>query len=249
MKTLLSLFDYSGTWSAPFAENRWNVIQWDIKLAEFMDLNLVDSAETAFELFDNVDAIIAAFPCTEFAVSGAKHWSAKNPKLLKDAIELVNQVQRLVDLYKPTDPDYDGVFFWGAENPVGRVASVTNLGKPSLYFDPCDYAGYNNISDADLRRLDQIRAKNGHGITKEEADFILSTNTYTKKTCLWGQFNSPEKKRIEPVKGSPFGSVMMRYGGKGAKTKEMRSNTPAGFAEAFYQANKDRIFDFDRDWA
>lgn len=249
MKTLLSLFDYSGTWSAPFARNGWNVIQWDIKLSEFMDINLVDSAETSFELFDSVDGIISAFPCTEFAVSGAKHWESKNPKLLQDAIELVNQMERLVDLYRPTDPDYDGIFFWAGENPVGRVASVTNLGKPSLYFDPCDYAGYNNISDADMYLLDRIRLKNGDGVTKQEADLIIRTNTYTKKTCLWGQFNSPPKKRIEPVKGSAFGSVMMRYGGKGPKTKEVRSNTPAGFAEAFYQANKDRVFDYDRDAA
>ena len=31
MKTLLSLFDYSGQWSAPFADAGWTVVQVDIK--------------------------------------------------------------------------------------------------------------------------------------------------------------------------------------------------------------------------
>jgi hypothetical protein len=43
MKTLLSLFDYSGTWSEPFAAAGWDVIQWDIKLDAFMDINLFDA--------------------------------------------------------------------------------------------------------------------------------------------------------------------------------------------------------------
>jgi len=45
------------------------------------------------------------------------------------------------------------------------------------------------------------------------------------------------KKPVPPVKGAPQGSPIQRLGGKGAKTKEIRSNTPAGFAQAFFQAN------------
>lgn len=47
------------------------------------------------------------------------------------------------------------------------------------------------------------------------------------------------KKPIPDVKGAPSGTVLQRAGGKSAKTKEFRSNTPAGFAQAFYQAQTD----------
>jgi len=58
---------------------------------------------------------------------------------------------------------------------------------------------------------------------------------YTKKTCLWGEFNIPEKKSVEPVQGS---KLHLKYGGKSDRTKTMRSQTPPGFAEAFYKVNK-----------
>ena len=77
-RTLLSLFDYTGEWSQPFYDAGWNVIQWDIQLDEFMDINLLDSAETVLDQFDSVDGIIAALPCTDFACSGARWFAAKD---------------------------------------------------------------------------------------------------------------------------------------------------------------------------
>jgi len=58
---------------------------------------------------------------------------------------------------------------------------------------------------------------------------------YTKKTLLWGEFNEPDKTPVEPTEGS---KLWRMYGGKSAKTKEMRSITPAGFAQAFFNANQ-----------
>lgn len=63
-------------------------------------------------------------------------------------------------------------------------------------------------------------------------------DAYTKKTCLWGSFNLPEKHEVEPVRVSSEGSWIMRLGGKSDRTKELRSITPPGFAKAFYKANK-----------
>lgn len=56
---------------------------------------------------------------------------------------------------------------------------------------------------------------------------------YTKKTCLWGEFNPPTKKVVSPVGKSP----VMMLGGKSERTKYLRSLTPLGFAEAFFNAN------------
>jgi len=58
---------------------------------------------------------------------------------------------------------------------------------------------------------------------------------FTKKTCLWGEFTEPIKKPVEPTEGS---KMWAKYGGKSARTKEMRSMTPQGFAKAFYLANQ-----------
>lgn len=241
MKTLLSLFDYSGRWSEPYLLNGWNVIQWDIKLDEFMDINLIDSVETALDLFDCVDGILAGVPCTDFTVSGAQYWSIKDANgTTAKSVELVRQVQRLADLYTPTDPEYielNDPFFWAIENPVGRMGKLTGLSDP-YYFHPYEFAAYNNVNDHQLNELDRIRAKDGHGVTAEENILVLETNAYTKKTGLWGQFNrNLEKKPIPPVKTAPQGSPIQRLGGSSAKTKELRSITPSGFAWAFYYAN------------
>jgi len=61
---------------------------------------------------------------------------------------------------------------------------------------------------------------------------------YTKKTCLWGRFNIPKRKPVEPVKVCRQGSWIQKLGGKSEKTKELRSITPPGFARAFFEANK-----------
>lgn len=241
MKTLLSLFDYSGQWSDPFRKKGWNVIQWDIKLAEFMDIMLLDSAETVLDLFENVDGIISAPPCTHFTKSGAQYWKIKDEDgRTWEMLQLVHQVQRLADLFRPTDPEFDGVFFWAIENPVGRLQKlVPELGDP-FYFHPYEYAGHTNPTEEELIQLDAIRLKEGIDVSEEENELVLKISAYKKQTGLWGEFNREMvKKPIEPAKTSKQGTFTQRYGGKSDRTKELRSNTPAGFAEAFCEANHD----------
>lgn len=58
---------------------------------------------------------------------------------------------------------------------------------------------------------------------------------YTKKTGLWGKFRKPQPSNVvEPIEGS---KMWKNYGGKSERTKEARSETPIGFAQAFYRAN------------
>ena len=61
---------------------------------------------------------------------------------------------------------------------------------------------------------------------------------YTKKTCLWGSFNMPEKHPVEPIRHNKQGSWLQSLGGSSEETKRLRSMTPDGFAKAFYEANK-----------
>ena len=248
MKTLLSVFDYSGVWSKPFYENGWEVIQWDTKIDPLLDVMAFEDCEQTLELLEgdyyDIQGIIAAPPCTDLAVSGAQYWKEKdlNGKTAI-AVAIVNQIQKLADLFLPTDPEYfdenpEATFFWSLENPVGRIGELTGLDNP-YYFNPYEFAGWLGPGKTELEALAEIRMKNGYGVTELENKFVLAMNAYTKKTGLWGQFNRDMiKKPVPPVRTAPSGSPIQRLGGKSDKTKEQRSNTPEGFALAFYEANK-----------
>ena len=59
---------------------------------------------------------------------------------------------------------------------------------------------------------------------------------WTKKTCLWGDFTVPDQTPIDPdPKGFPGWHSL---GGKSKRTKRLRSKTPPGFAQAFFEANQ-----------
>ena len=55
---------------------------------------------------------------------------------------------------------------------------------------------------------------------------------YTKKTCLWGRFNAPYKTPVEATQGSKM-HLLPPSPDRPAK----RSETPTGFASAFFEAN------------
>ena len=58
---------------------------------------------------------------------------------------------------------------------------------------------------------------------------------WTKRTALWGKFTAPARCPVEP---DPRGFPGWRnLGGKSERTKALRSITPPGFAQAFFEAN------------
>lgn len=250
MNRLISFFDYSTIWGQPFADRGWDVWPWDVKHDKGMDINLLTDCEATLEQFDSVDGILAAPPCTHMAVSGAQYWPAKDKDgRTAEGMELISQVLRIVDLFTPTDLDWyeeaeqAGLsWFWALENPVGRIQKLFPWLDPPMYFNPCDYAGYLNLTDHDHNELDRIRRKDGRDINREEIDFVVRCEAYTKKTGLWGDFchNLPTKP-IEPVRVCRQGSPVQIYGGASERTKELRSYTPRGFAEAFAIANEHYI--------
>ena len=61
---------------------------------------------------------------------------------------------------------------------------------------------------------------------------------YTKRTGLWGDFNVDlPRTDVEPIRSSKQGSWLQNLGGSSERTKELRSMTPPGFAQAFFKAN------------
>ena len=106
--------------------------------------------------------------------------------------------------------------WWALENPGGRIASLVPRLKAygPWYFDPHQCGGWLNPPG----------------------------DHYHKKTGIWGTFNKPQIKDVEPVvftnsKGQKGSWMWACLGGKSDRTKELRSATPMGFAKAFKAAN------------
>ena len=124
-RVILSLCDYTGTWPEPYREAGYQVKQVDIKRGQ--DVRLMEHP-------GNVHGILAAPPCTMFAVSGAR-WRAEEKEQgiyedkIKDALALVDACLRFVATCDPA--------WWALENPVGTLHQW--LGEPAMYFNPCDY--------------------------------------------------------------------------------------------------------------
>lgn len=134
-KIVLSLFDHTGNWSRPWEEAGYQVIRFDIQdNPEIGDVNAFGAGFFGewFSDFDGLDvyAILAACPCTEFAVSGARHFAAKDADgRTSAAVELVHQTLRTIEYYRPA--------IWAIENPVGRIERMSGLPPWRLAFDPC----------------------------------------------------------------------------------------------------------------
>lgn len=166
-KTVLSLFDESGVWSAPWVLAGYNVIQVDIQ-------NGVDINEFSIDYFadndiNDADVILAACPCTHFAGSGARWWKMKDESgKTEQNIELVRQTFRTIEYLRPR--------VWAIENPVGRIEKLTGLPKPTLVFQPHHYGDpytkktmlYGNF-DADLPQSN-VKPTEGSKIHKLRGD-------------------------------------------------------------------------------
>ena len=210
MKTLISLFDYTGNWSKPFEEAGWNVIRHDIKTGQDIFSDTIPAAiEDNIEFGPYADGILAALPCTDFAGSGARWWEDKDntpghwhkdivsESVTDFSVTMAHCVLYVIELLlKPEG-------FWAIENPVGRLHKlVPQVGEPKMYFNPCDFG-----------------------------------DPYTKRTALYGNFNTDLRR--SPVFPSEGSKMHRLYGGKSERTKAMRSITPEGFSRAFFEAHKD----------
>lgn len=232
MKTIISICDFSGEWAKPFVDKGYLVIlvdpkhprgedgsRWSFKkgmhcysgtaadVCHDPDGWLCSFAVNEVFTAPEVKGLLLAPVCTHFTVSGAQYWPAKDADgRTAEGLKLVDECLFLVDAWEET------LDFWALENPVGRLPKLRpELGKPKMYFNPHEYAGWADDPEQDR---------------------------YTKKTCLWGVFNADlEKKDRPPIRVCSQGSWIQKLGGDSERTKELRSMTPQGFSRAFCEAN------------
>lgn len=133
-KVVLSLFDLSGEWSKPWEEAGYQVYRFDIQDDPVVgDVNNFSTEffNDWFGDFEGQDiyAILAATPCTDFASSGARHFAAKDKDgRTVSSVRLVKQTLAAIEYFKPA--------VWALENPVGRIEDLTGLPPWRLSFDP-----------------------------------------------------------------------------------------------------------------
>jgi len=118
-KVILDLCGGTGAWSKPYKDAGYDA---QIVTLPNDDIRL-------FEVTERVYGILAAPPCTEFAVSGARWWSSKSNLDLLHGLSVLDACLRIIFISKPV--------FWCLENPVGRINKY--IGPPLMYFNPCDY--------------------------------------------------------------------------------------------------------------
>ena len=112
MNLLISLYDRTGNWSRPYREAGWKVMQVDIQHGvNILNWNHIGVMESMDEVFNYVNVgILAAVPCTDYAVSGAKHFALKDKDGRTEASQLlVDKTKAIIDYINP--------HFWVIENP------------------------------------------------------------------------------------------------------------------------------------
>lgn len=241
-KNIVSLFDESGNALRPWANAGFRCFAFDLEndgrveavgnrggTITFVNADLMpDDWREAGSLNDTLRAVVALRPffvmgfppCTDLATSGAKHFETKwqaDPDFQLRAVALARVVETVGN--RPHCPR----FF---ENPRSVISTFWR--KPDYKFHPCQYGGYLPEDDVHPRW----------------SQYIAPRDAYEKETWLWSGngFKMPPRRDVMPViieyeNGVKGSKQFAKLGGKSKKTKQIRSETPRGFAIAVYCAN------------
>jgi len=239
---VISLYDYTGVAVTPWAEAGYECFCFDIqhdkpprtKRVDFdgggsinfvyADLHSPHNLVQLCKHFLGEVAFAQAFPvCTDLAVSGAAHFERKrevNPGFQNEA---ASHARWCDNVFSVMDCPYY------IENPISVLATLWR--KPDYRFHPYEFGGYIPEEEAE------------HPLYPE---YIAPRDAYTKRTCLWtnDKFIMPE---IKAVDCETFGNSRQhrKLGGKSAKTKNIRSATPRGFAQAVFESNSKQRVELD----
>lgn len=222
---VLSLFDYSANMVIPWAMAGCACYVVDIKNEHgkvkyiengsitWLSADLSQAKTVKFLTQFEPDIVFGFPPCTDLAVSGAKHFAAKAEKdvtVFKKAYELVQTVEAIGNYLSIP---------WMLENPVGLLSSIWR--KPDFIFHPYEYGGYLPVDD----------------IHPRFSKYIAPRDSYKKKTCIWCGNGFVQPKKIPVSVHSGWNMQTRLLGGKSEKTKQIRNETPRGFSNAVFVAN------------
>jgi len=129
-----------------------------------------------------------------------------------------------------------GAQYWKAKDLDGRTEEAVSIVRHCLRIlrisTPCWWVLENPVGRLKVLVPELLPYRVGFVQPYQYGD------PYTKKTELFGQFTLPlTRNAVEPIRTCSQGSWVQRLGGKSENTKRLRSITPPGFAQAFYEAN------------
>lgn len=217
MPAVISCFDYTGVMVEPWRDAGYECYCVDVQhaagITERNGIKFV-GADMLNWLPPRTDIAFAAFfpPCTDTAVSGAAHFKKKGLGAIIQALKLFEVSVNIAEMAGAA---------YLIENPVSTISTYWR--KPDYMFNPYEYGGYLSPNEVKHPRY---------------PDYIADADAYPKKTCLWtgGGFVMPEKKPVPCEEG--YALQHLKLGGKSERTKNIRSETPRGFARAVFEANK-----------
>jgi hypothetical protein len=209
-RIVLDLCGGTGAWSQPYQN-----AGYDVRL-----VTLPGQDVRTFEPPAGVHGILAAPPCTEFAVSGARWWKSKPPHLLVEAVEIWSACMRIITKAAPT--------WWALENPVGRLRKWA--GPPTWTWEPWEF-GNCWLKRTCIWGDHQIpikrpccKPKGGAGRWRASLTNHLSPKPTAEQIA-----------RL--VKDGMIPADWVHRLGPSPERATLRSITPPGFARAFFEAN------------
>ena len=201
---VLSLCDYSGVWSQPWADAGHRVYRIDsqhptglVKVSK--NVHTIGADVQCDFGFLRPDIVLAAPPCTCFCRPGARWWKRQDADGHTERdIFVFRACLRICRTAR---------LLWALENPPGRhMRLIPELGKPAWQFQPWEFG-----------------------------------DPWHKQTYIWGTAARPMATKIvqpPPTRRTPNGKTQGRIAFMSGSCKNERSETPKGFAKAFYEANR-----------
>jgi hypothetical protein len=232
-KPIVSLFDESVNMVRPWAERGFTCYCYDKEndgrvecfpsggSIHYVEADLMpDDWRVEGSTSATIEAIIALDPCFVFgfgpcddlAVCGAKHFAGKrerDPDFQRKAVALWRVVETV------------GIrtgAAWFGENPRSSLSRLYR--RFNHRFDPSDFGGYLPEND----------------VHPKYPNIIPPRDAYTKDTWIWtgNGFRFPRRR---PVPDIGYFHGWAHLGGKSKKTKQIRSETPRGWAIAVFFEN------------
>lgn len=214
-KIILDLCGGTGAWSEPYRKAGYSVhvitLPFDVTMWYVNDRGYIEfpNSEDVFHRYCiEISKIYGILAAPPCTQFSFARQRYKTPPDFKNALKAVNACMEIIQYCKLNSP----LEFWALENPTGHLRKF--LGRPPTRFFQWQYGGY-----------------------------------HVKPTDLWGWFNEPTPTHRKKPNISAY-ERMKRWSNpkipaqfenlKSTKEKRaaVRAITPAGFASAFFKANR-----------
>lgn len=212
-EVVISLFDRTGAWSQPYVDAGYDVRRYDIQngddLVRFFPVGDIAAIKATGK---TIVGVLGAPPCTSFAVSGARWWKTQHDVADPEMVE--KKYGLWATEYFDTPLDY-------AKTLVATTEAIIEVANPTQF----------HAIENPIGRIAKETGLPDPLLTFDPHNF---GDPYTKRTQIWGKFN-PElpTANVHPTEGS----LIHKLRGDVEEDKARRSETPEGFAYAFFMAN------------